>query len=59
MASGEQVQRTVLYLGKINDKQQGSGRRSIEVFDEEREQSRQVSLFPEDRELPKDAVDSL
>jgi len=48
-----------LYLGEINDQQEGAWRKSLEVFDDERRSSRSLSLFPEDREIPADAVDSL
>ena len=53
------VQRTVLYLGEINDSEQASWRKHLEVFDEARQESRNLSLFPEDREIPADAVDGL
>ncbi len=53
------VQRTVLYLGEINDSQQSAWRKTLEVFDEEKQQTRNLSLFPNDREVPPDALDSL
>lgn len=53
------VQRTVLYLGEINDSQQTAWRKTLEVFDEEKQQTRNLSLFPEDREVPADTLDSL
>ena len=53
------VQRTVLYLGEINDSEQASWRKHLEVFDEAKQESRNLSLFPEDREIPADAVDGL
>ena len=53
------VQRTVLYLGEINDSQQTAWRRTLEVFDEEQQQTRNLSLFPDDREAPADTLDSL
>lgn len=53
------VQRTVLYLGEINDSQQAAWRKTLEVFDEEKQQTRNLSLFPDDRTLPDDAVDSI
>jgi transposase len=53
------VQRTVLYLGEINDSQQTAWRRTLEVFDEEQQQTRNLSLFPDDREVPADTFDSL
>lgn len=59
LSSGKTAQRTVLYLGEINDKQELAWRKSLEVFDEDQRCSRTLSLFPEDRELPADAIDSL
>jgi transposase len=53
------VQRTVLYLGEINDQQQAEWRKTLEVFDEKEQRYTTMSLFPEDREIPADAVDSL
>jgi hypothetical protein len=43
------VQRHVLYLGEINDSKERSWRKSIEVFEEGKERSTTLSLFPEDR----------
>ena len=45
------TQRQVLYLGEINDSQQQAWRRTLEVFDEDRRQYCQLSLFPDDRPL--------
>ncbi len=59
VASGKTVQRRVLYLGEINDSQQAAWRKSLEVFDEANHRHSTLSLFPEDREIPPDAVDSL
>jgi len=59
VAAGKTVQRTVLYLGEINDTQQAAWRKTLDVFDENQQDYRNLSLFPEDRELPSDAVDSL
>jgi transposase len=53
------VQRTVLYLGEINDQQQAAWRKTLEVFDEEAQHYTTMSLFPDDRELPADALDSV
>lgn len=53
------VQRQVLYLGEINDTQEAAWRKTLEVFDEQRQASSQMSLFPEDREIPPDAVNAL
>ena len=46
---GRVVQRHVLYLGEINDSQRAAWCRSIEVV-EGKSRSRQMALFPEDRE---------
>lgn len=59
LASGKTAQRTVLYLGEVNDNQQAAWRKTLEVFDEQQHYSRTLSLFPEDREIPADAADSL
>ena len=48
---GRVVQRQVLYLGEINDSQRVAWCRSIEVV-EGTSRSRQMALFPEDREAP-------
>jgi transposase len=53
------VQRTVLYLGEINDQQQAEWRKTLDVFDEKEQRYTTMSLFPDDREIPADAVDSL
>ena len=59
VAAGKTVQRTVLYLGEINDAQQAAWRKTMAVFDEDKQDYRNLSLFPEDRPIPADAVDSL
>src|SRR5260370_31829780 len=59
LSSGKMAQRTVLYLGEVNDQQAAAWRKSLEVFDEEQQSSRTLSLFPEDREIPQDAADGL
>lgn len=59
LTSGRIVQRVVLYLGEINDSQEASWRKSLEVFDEVRQSSITLSLFPEDREIPAEAVNGL
>jgi len=56
---GRCVQRTVLYLGEINDQQQVAWRKTLEVFDEQEQRYAAVSLFPDDREIPPDGVDSI
>ena len=47
---GRFTQRTLLYLGEINDSQKAAWTRSIDVLMER--ERRQISLFPEDRKLP-------
>lgn len=59
LQSGKVVQRRVLYLGEINDTQQAAWRKTLEVFDESEQRYRTLSLFPEDREIPADAVASV
>jgi hypothetical protein len=59
LRSGAVVQRTVLYLGEINDSQQTAWRKTLEVFDEAGGHYRTMSLFPDDRELPVEAIDSV
>ncbi len=56
---GRVVQRTVLYLGEINDRQKESWQKSLEVFDETTDRTMKLRLFPEDRPLPSDGVDSI
>jgi transposase len=47
------VQRQLLYLGEINDTQQASWCKSIEVFQEKNGDRRQLSLFADDaKEIP-------
>ena len=59
VAGAKTVQRTVLYLGEINDQQQAAWRKSLEVFDEAEQRYTTMSLFPEDRDVPADALDSV
>jgi transposase len=56
---GRTVQRTVLYLGEINDQQQAAWRKTLQVFDEQEQRYTAMSLFPDDREAPADALDSV
>ena len=58
-AGGESHQRQVLYLGEINDQQQGLWRKTVEVFDEERQQMLQASLFASDSEITADQANAL
>jgi hypothetical protein len=59
LSSGKVTQRTVLYLGEINDSQQSAWLKTLDVFDEQEQRSRELSLFPDDRVIPEEAVDSL
>jgi transposase len=59
LQSGKVAQRQVLYLGEINDSQQAAWRRTLEVFDEAKQRLTPLSLFPEDRPVPADAIDSV
>jgi transposase len=59
VSTGKTAQRTVLYLGEINDQQQASWRKSLSVFDEDTQCFATMSLFPDDRPVPADAVDSI
>jgi transposase len=59
LSSGKMTQRTVLYLGEINDSQQAAWLKTLDVFDEQEQRSRELSLFPDDREIPEEAIDSL
>src|SRR6201998_2677360 len=59
ISSGKTVQRTVLYLGEINDQQQSAWRKPLSGFDEQQQKNANCSLFPNDREIPADAIDSL
>jgi transposase len=47
---GRHVQKTLLYLGEINDTQKAAWTKTIDAVDER--QHRQVALFPEDRDIP-------
>ena len=53
------VQRTVLYLGEINDSQEAVWRKTLQVFDETHQQYTTLSLFPEHREIPAASSDSI
>ena len=46
------VQRQVLYLGEINDSQHAAWCKTIDVFQGDYGQSRQMALFPDDRQAP-------
>jgi transposase len=59
LAGGKTGQRRVLYLGEINDQQQAAWRKTLEVFDEDEQCNASMSLFPDDREIPADALDGV
>lgn len=56
---GRVLQKTVLYLGEINDSQKEQWIRAIEVFDENLSRSRQLKLFSDHRPLPDCAPDGI
>jgi transposase len=59
VGQNQAVQRTVLYLGEINDSQEAIWRKTLQVFDETHQQYTTLSLFPEDREIPAESSDSI
>ena len=59
LSTGKTVQRPVLYLGEINDKQEAAWRKSVSAFDADRQQYTTLSLFPEDRIVPDDALNGI
>lgn len=59
LQSGSVAQRTVLYLGEINDTQQTAWQKSLEIFDEEAGSWRQVKLFAEDRQAWGNEIDNI
>ena len=52
LSTGKTAQRTVLYLGEINDKRELAWRKSLEVFDEDERCTRTLSLFPRTGNFP-------
>jgi len=52
MPNNRVVQRQVLYLSEINDSQHASWCKAIDVFQDGDDKSRQMALFPSDREAP-------
>jgi transposase len=59
LANGQSAQRQVLYLGEINDSQEAAWRKTVKVFDEDKDESGQACLFPADRPIPADEVNAL
>jgi len=52
IASDKTVQRTVLYLGEINDQQQAAWRKTLSVFDEQQQEYANLSYFPTTARFP-------
>jgi transposase len=59
LRAGQTTQRTVLYLGEINDTQRAAWRKSLEVINETNQLTEQICLFPEDRDIPPDVLNGL
>jgi hypothetical protein len=59
LRAGHSTQRTVLYLGEINDSQQAAWRKQLDALNEVTQLTEQICLFPEDRALPPDALNGL
>lgn len=53
------VQRHVLYLGEINDSQQASWIKTIEVIQQGNRRGKQMALFPADQALPELACEAV
>ncbi len=52
IASDKTVQRTVLYLGEINDQQEAAWRKTLSVFDEEQQEYANLSCSPTTARFP-------
>ena len=59
LRAGHTLQRTVLYLGEINDPQQAAWRKSLAVLNEATQLTEQICLFPEDREIPPEVLNGI
>jgi transposase len=59
LSKGVSTQRQVLYLGEINDSQEAAWRKTLSVFDEQRQSTQTLALFPDDQPLPVDAINAL
>jgi transposase len=59
VSSDRTVQRTVCYLGELNDSQQAGWWKTLSAFDEDSQREINLSLFPDDRQIPEDAVDAV
>ncbi len=56
---GPPTQRTVLYLGEINDVQRAAWCKSLDVINEVNQRTEQICLFPADREIPPEVLNGL
>ena len=52
VSRGRTLDRHVFYLGEINHSQREAWLKSIEAFDESRQEQRRLALFPADRAIP-------
>ncbi len=59
LCMGRTTQRTVLYLGEINDTQQAAWRKSLDALNEASQLTEQICLFPEDRQIPPGVLNGL
>jgi len=59
LRAGHTTQRTVLYLGEINDTQQAAWRKSLDALNEATQLTERICLFPADREIPPDVLNGL
>ena len=60
LSGGRVVQRQAVYLGELNDVQQGGWLRTIEALEGKHGKARQLALFPEDRaQLPAVACEAV
>jgi hypothetical protein len=59
LRTGHTTQRTVLYLGEINDTQQAAWHKSLDAFNEATQLTEPICLFPEDREIPPEVLNGL
>jgi hypothetical protein len=59
MPSERAVQKQVLFLGEVNERQEAAWRKTLEGFDEREHGATMLSLFPEDRKIPADALDGV
>ncbi len=59
LPSGKVSQRQVLYLGEINDSQKVGWCKAIDVLDDQHNRATQLALFPDDREAPELACETI